>query len=134
MSTDPIDDFITPPDVDGPLARTAAERAAEEWAEQVHQLDRDGYTADDVRQNARAAFLAGVRWRDENPVWVTDTRPVEDEVVLVSSGGDVFELTYKNGSFWDNDGMDYFSNEFPFENADGWMPKPRAAKAKEAKS
>ena len=48
----------------------AVEKAAEGWAEQVHQLDRDGYTADDVRQNARADFLAGVPLAGREPAVV----------------------------------------------------------------
>jgi hypothetical protein len=37
------------------------EDAATDYVNQVHQLDRDGYTAEDVRSNARAAYLAGYR-------------------------------------------------------------------------
>jgi hypothetical protein len=37
------------------------EEAANDYVNQVHQLDRDGYTAEDVRNNAKAAYLAGYR-------------------------------------------------------------------------
>lgn len=106
-------------------AELSAERAAEGWANQVHQLDRDGYTAGDVRRSASAAFIAGVRWasrwRDPAAEPPTDYGTV---IALIQFGNfvgyreEVGEATYDPVSKkW----IDLDPNKHQVR---GWMPRP----------
>ncbi len=69
------------------------EEEAEEYCRKsnpsAYDLYKDGYVYGGVAQasfeDIQKAFLAGAKWRDENPSWVrvTDRLPEDEQIVLV---------------------------------------------------